>query len=81
MKRYILWRPFIVDLRDTRLPYNQPRTFSFKFDPERTPSAVVLDVTVRYHLLDEKRRKRIGYENTSPIAYPIYTRNIPLSGK
>lgn len=81
MKRYILWRPFIVDIRDTRLPYNQPRTFSYTFDPAGTPPADWLHVTVRYHLLDEKRRKRIGYENTRPIAYPIYTENIQLSGK
>jgi len=29
MKRYILWRPFIVDIRDTRLPYRQPKEFTF----------------------------------------------------
>ncbi len=56
MKCYILWRPFIVDLKDTRLPYNKPTEF----------------------ILDEARRKRIGYENKEPIAYPIYKKRIPL---
>lgn len=78
MKRYILWRPFILDLRDTRLPHGQPRSFRFGFSDER---AAVLDVTVSYHLLDEARRRKIGYENTEPIAYPIYHRSISLAGK
>ncbi len=75
MKRYILWRPFIVDVRDTRLPYGQPREFRFAFSDER---AAALDVTVQYHLLDEARRRRIGYENTEPIFYPVYHQRIPL---
>ncbi len=78
LKRYILWRPFIVDLRDTRLPYNEPRSYRFTFNTNRTNPPVSLDVIVRYHLLDEKRRKRIGYRNTEPIAYPIYSTTIPL---
>jgi len=72
MKRYILWRPFIADIRDTRLPYNKPREYTFKFNGGKMESPAILDVTVRYHLLDEARRKRIGYENREPITYPIY---------
>jgi hypothetical protein len=78
MKRYIMWRPFIVDLRDTRLTYGEPRTYSFEFDPEE---ALALDVTVRYHLLDEKRRKKIGYENKDSISYPVYGRRIYLKDR
>lgn len=75
MKRYILWRPFIVDMRNTRLPYGKPVEFSFEFkrDGENPPSQ--LDVVVTYHLLDEKRRKKSGYENRAPIAYPILPGN------
>ncbi len=76
MKRYILWRPFIIDIKDTRLPYRKPRRFIFEFS--RYSKAAVLDVTVRYHLLDEKRRKKIGYRNKQPIAYPIHKRIIPI---
>jgi hypothetical protein len=78
MKRYILWRPFIVDLWDTRLSYGQPREFRFPVIKRggNTPAAV--DVTVRYHLLDEARRKKIGYNNIEPIAYPIYHKQIPI---
>jgi hypothetical protein len=78
MKRYILWRPFIVDLKDTRLPYGVSQIFFFKFshDSNNTPS--YLDVKVRYHLLDEKQRKKIGYVNKDPIAYPVYEEMIPF---
>jgi hypothetical protein len=78
MKRYILWRPFIVDLKDTRLAYGEPKTFEFSFKPDRENPPSTLEVTVRYHLLDEKRRRRIGYENKEPIAYPIYRKGIVL---
>lgn len=79
MKRYIMWRPFIVDLKDTRLPSGKPAEFSFEFSREGKNPPTRLDVVVTYHLLDEKRRKRIGYENREPIAYPIYRETITLN--
>ncbi len=79
MKRQIMWRPFIVDLKDTRLPYGKPVRFSFEFSRYGRNPPRALDVLVTYHLLDEKRRKRIGYENGEPIAYPIYQETITLN--
>ena len=78
MKRYILWRPFIVDIKDTRLPFNEPKEFPFEFKTNSVNQPSILDITVRYHLLDEKQRKKIGYENKEPIAYPIYNERIIL---
>ena len=78
MKRYILWRPFIVDLRDTRLAYRQPREFRFPLIRSGPGAPAAVDVIVRYHLLDEARRKKIGYNNVDPIAYPLYHEIIPL---
>jgi hypothetical protein len=78
MKRYILWRPFIVDLYDTRLPYEVPKTFVFKFRQDKNNPSSILDVKVRYHLLDEKQRKKIGYKNKEPIQYIIYSKKINL---
>jgi hypothetical protein len=34
---------------------------------------------VRYHLLDEKRRKRIGYENKAPIVYEVFRQTLALN--
>ena len=78
MKRYIMWRPFIVDLKDTRLPYGVPRSYLFNFSSGGNNPPAALDVTVRYHLLDEERRKEIGYQNSEPISYPVYRKRIQL---
>ena len=77
LKRTILWRPFIVDLWDTRLPRNQPRTYDIEF-PVR--GAVAVEAVVHYFLVDEKRRKRIGYEDKDATSYEVFRRRIPLTG-
>jgi hypothetical protein len=79
LERTVLWRPFIVDLWDRRLPYRAPRTWRFEFRVGGEPLAQTLQVTVGYHLLDESRRRRIGYENPDPIGYPIFDRRIDLT--
>ena len=81
LKRTILWRPFIVELWDTRLPYNQPRTLRFDASIGKRRQPETLEVTVRYHLLDEARRKRIGYENREPISYEIYRTIVRLTNQ
>lgn len=72
IKRTVMWRPFIVDLWDTRLPRYQPRSFQLPLDSR----AVAIEAVVRYHLLDEARRRRIGYENSQPIAYEVYRNRV-----
>jgi len=76
IKRTVMWRPFIVDLKDTRLPRWQPR--SYHIDISDTNKAVSVEAVVRYHLLAEKRRQRIGYKNKTPIAYDVFRERIPL---
>ncbi|HID70626.1 MAG TPA: hypothetical protein EYP35_09290 [Desulfobacterales bacterium] len=78
LKRTIMWRPFIVDLWDTRLVKNTPEKFIFRWKSGLSDDSM-LSVTVRYHLLDEKQRKKIGYQNTSPISYPVFEQSIPPS--
>lgn len=80
LRRAILWRPFIVDLWDTRLVRHAPRTYPFAFATGGANPPATLEVAVRYHLLDEKRRARIGYQNTEPIAYDLFRRRIKLDG-
>lgn len=79
MIRSFWWRPFIVELSDSRLPYNQPRDFSFVVEKKFLKKAAVLDVEVRYHLLQESRRKRINYINSEPIDYPIFQQTLDLT--
>jgi hypothetical protein len=68
LERTIMWRPFIVDLWDTRLSYREPRRFALDL-PAGTRT---IQAQVRYHLLAESRRKRIGYEPATPISYLVF---------
>jgi hypothetical protein len=79
LKRTVLWRPFIIDLWDTRLPRWQPRSFELELSQDR--EIVAVEAVVRYHLLDERRRERIGYINKEPIAYEVLRRRLELQGK
>ena len=79
IKRTVMWRPFIVDLKDTRLPRWQPRSYEIELSDRE--KAVSVEAIVSYHLLDEKRRQRIGYENKTPIAYEVFRQKIVLNVK
>jgi len=77
LKRTVMWRPFIIDLWDTRLPRGERRNYNLAFsDPEQ---AFAVEAVVRYHLLDEKRRRRIGYQNKEPIAYEVFRQRLPVT--
>ena len=78
LKRTVMWRPFIVDLWDSRLPRWQPRTFQITFPRNDKQQPAAVEAVVRYHLLDEKRRRRIGYENSEPIAYEVFRQRLAL---
>jgi len=73
-----MWRPFIVDLWDTRLRRAQPRSTRIELPAEGKPAPPAVETAVRYHLLDETRRERIGCENTEPIAYEVFRRRIEM---
>jgi len=79
IKRTVMWRPFIVDLWDTRLPRWKPRHYDLQVPDDS--KAVKVEAVIRYHLLDEKRRKRISYENITPIDYEIFKKQIMLKTK
>lgn len=76
IERLMMWRPFIIDLRDTRLPRGQPRRYDLLV-PDNN-KAVKIEAVVKYHLLSEARRKRINYENKTPINYEIFSKQILL---
>lgn len=78
LKRTVMWRPFIVDLWDTRLPRDQPRFYTLEYPRRGDPATTAVEAVVRYHLLDEARRRRIGYENKEPISYEVVQRRVAL---
>jgi len=79
IRRTVMWRPFIIDLRDTRLPRWQPR--QYEFNVRKDSKAIKVEVEIRYHLMDENRRERIGYKNKTPINYEIFRKQILLGNK
>lgn len=79
IRRNVMWRPFIIDLKDTRLPRGQPRNYDIEVSNMQKAASV--EAVVRYHLLDEKRRQRIAYKNKTPIAYDVFREKIVLSTK
>jgi hypothetical protein len=74
LQRTILWRPFIVDLWDNRLPRGAPRRYSLELPAETR----VVEAQVRYHLLGEARRSRIGYRPEEPIDYPVFDQRLAI---
>lgn len=74
--RTVMWRPFIVDLWDTRLPRWEPR--QYELEVPRKSGAVKVEAEIRYHLLAESRRNRIGYDNKAPIDYEVFRKQILL---
>ncbi len=76
IKRNFIWRPFIFELSDTRLRPGLPRNYIFQVSVDEKPAKV--EVIIRYHLLDEKRRRRINYKNVDPISYEVFRKEIKL---
>ena len=79
IKRTMIWRPFIFDWSDNRLARWQPKTFEFSLNTKKEPQAVAVEATVHYFLLPEARRKRIGYENTTPTFHELFREKIVLT--
>jgi hypothetical protein len=76
VRRIVMWRPFIIDLWDNRLVRWQPRRYRLEVPAQG--AAMKVEAEIRYHLLDEDRRERIGYDNATPIQYVIFSRQIAL---
>ena len=79
LKRTIMWRPIIVDLWDTRLARGEQREYTIEITKNNLIAATIIDAEVRYHLLDEARRKRIAYKNKEPINYPVFQQQLRLA--
>lgn len=78
LKRTVIWRPLIIDLWDTRLSRWQPRDYELSVLTNSKQKPAAVEAIVRYHLLDEKRRKRIGCENKEPMAYEVFRQKVSL---
>jgi hypothetical protein len=80
IKRTVMWRPFIIDLKDTRLPRWQLRRYEITVPASGRQRPVAVEAVVRYHLLDERRRARINYHPDEPIDYEVFRQRLSLDG-
>lgn len=78
LQRIIMWRPIIMDLWDDRIKFQETRTYRFEFSRESKPAPAYLEAEVRYGLLREKQRVKIGYQNVDPISYSLFRKEIEL---
>lgn len=78
LARTILWRPFIVDLWDTRLQRGRPRSLTLDFPANGTSRGRTVEATVSYFLVGDERRQRIGYADASAIGYEVFRRILPI---
>ncbi|MEJ1355072.1 MAG: hypothetical protein RPU39_10340 [Candidatus Sedimenticola sp. (ex Thyasira tokunagai)] len=76
--RKTIWQPFIFDLSDNRLMRWKPETFRFSVERNDMRNPVMVEVIVKYHLLEDEWRKLIGYENKKPIFHELYRKKIEL---
>ncbi|MEE8388752.1 MAG: multiheme c-type cytochrome [Acidiferrobacterales bacterium] len=79
IKRTVMWRPFIVDLKDNRLPPGKPRQHEFNFSKRELHTAVAVEAIVRYGLVDKKRLERIGYKGKEALSYEVFRKQLMLS--
>lgn len=76
--RTVMWRPIILDLKDTRLPPNELRQYTIELKPSHKNRAKFVEADVRYYLVDEKRLKRINHQSKKPLNYEVFTKRISL---
>ena len=77
--RTVMWRPVILDLRDTRLPPNELRQYSIDIKPSYKSQARFVEADVRYYLVDKRRLRRIGYEGDEILNYEVYRKRLVIN--
>jgi hypothetical protein len=80
IKRRVMWRPFIVDLWDNRLPFGEPKEHDFEFSRKDVAGAQAIEAVVRYGLVDQARLERIGYTGGGALAYDVFRQRLELRG-
>ena len=76
LERSVLWRPFIIELHDTRLRPLEPRTYDIGFSIHSHPRPTAVEAVVRYWFMDTSHRAHDHYR--APISYVVYRRRIPI---
>ena len=74
LERSVLWRPFIIELHDTRLRPLEPRTYDIGFSIHSHLRPTAVEAVVRYWFMDTSHQAHDHYR--APISYVVYRRRI-----
>ena len=84
MSRWIIWKPFIVEVYENRLVPLASRDYSFRFRVPRQPEGLTLTTRIRYHILTDKQYEKLktkyGLAGEVPYRFTVFERAFPLSG-
>ncbi len=81
LTRFIMWRPFVIQFRDTRLRPMVPQHFSIEADLRAYPSAVAVEAEVRYHLLPAAHRRKIKLSVSVAPSSTVFHQRIMIHAK
>jgi len=79
LKRTLMWRPFIIDLKDNRLSPGKPQVHEFELSKQDVVEAGGVEAIVRYGLVGKKRLERIGYKGKEALSYEVFRKRLALN--
>jgi len=79
IKRTMMWRPFIIDIKDNRLAPGKPQIYEFELSEQDAVEADAVEAVVRYALVNKKRLERIGYKNKEALSYEVFRKRLTLN--
>lgn len=84
MSRWIIWKPFIVEVYENRLVPLASRDYTFSFRVPQQPEGLTLTTRIRYHILTDKQYEKLktkyGLAGEVPYRFTVFERAFPLSG-
>lgn len=78
LKRFIMWRPLVIQFRDTRLQPMLPQQFVIKADLRADPAAVAVEAVVRYHLLPTAHRRKDRLPTNVASSFTVFSKRIMI---
>ena len=78
LTRFIMWRPVVIQFRDTRLRPMVPQHFVIKADLRADPAAVAVEAVVRYHLLPLAHRRKDKLPMNVAPSFTVFRKRIMI---
>ena len=73
-----MWRPVVIQFRDTRLRPMVPQHFIIKADLRTDPAPVAVEAVVRYHLLPAAHRRKDKLPKNVAPSFTVFRKRIMI---